>query len=103
MAQFSVHTNPNPKSRAAVPYVVVLQSDLIVTSRTTIIAAVARKPEPAADAKLQLAVSINGEPLVVLFQSLTAIDTSRLGPEVVRLPELRDRMMTAIDLVFLGF
>jgi toxin CcdB len=102
MAQFDVHENPNRASRSIYPYVVVLQSDYTTTRETVIVAPLVRKAEPGSHAKLQSAVIVNGEQLVVLFASLSAVRPYALGKPLTALPELRESIAKVIDLLFLG-
>src|SRR5438874_531903 len=103
MAQFDVYPNPTASARKSVPCVIVLQSDLAPIRGTTIVAPLARKGDPGAKAQLQRAVLVEGEPLVLLFQGISAVRSSELTQRVTSIPEIRDHMMAALDLLFLGF
>jgi hypothetical protein len=103
VAQFEVYANPNLASRGSVPFLISLQSDSIPGGATTIVAPLARKSDPGAASQLQRAVVVNGEPLVLLFQAIAAVRTKDLGRPIAALPEVRDYMMSALDLLFLGF
>ena len=102
MAQFDVHENPSRASRSIAPYVVVLQSNYTQTRETVIVAPLVRKTDPGMHAKLQQAVIVNGEPLVVLFASLSAVRPQVLGEPLAVLPELKDSIAKMIDFLFLG-
>lgn len=103
MAQFEVYPNPNQSARATQPFVVVLQSDVTATRTTLIVAPLARKADPATTSGLQVPVLFAGEPFLVLFQSMAAVRSNTLDRPVGHLPQLRDTMMKAVDLLFLGF
>jgi hypothetical protein len=102
MTQFDVYENPNQASRSLAPFVVVLQSDFTRTQQSVLVAPLVRKTEPGGNATLQRAVVVNGEPLVVLFASLTAIRPQTLGKAVSTVPELKDSIAKVVDLLFLG-
>jgi len=103
MAQFDLYPNPDVKGQKAVPFLIALQSDQAPAKASIVVAPLARKADPGVDAQLQRAVIVNGEPLVILFQSLSAVRTSVLGRPVGAAPEVRSFMMAALDKLFLGF
>lgn len=103
MAQFDVYRNPNPASRKFAPYLVCLQSDFTQTGETVVVAPLVRKADPGLKAQLQYSVQVDEEPYVVLFASLSAIAPHSLGTPVAVLPELKEAMVKAVDLLFIGF
>jgi toxin CcdB len=79
VAQFDVFPNPDSATRKAVPYVVVLQSNQVPVKASTIVAPLARKAISGVAPQLQRAVLVEGEPLVLLFQAISAVRTSALA------------------------
>jgi toxin CcdB len=105
MAQFDVYPNPNPASRARVPYLVALSSDLLGTLETTVVAPLRPQSEPGVLPILRLnpVVDIDGRAYLVLTQELAAIVTRSLKAPVVNLSPRRDDILTALDFLFTGF
>ncbi|MBI1250862.1 MAG: hypothetical protein GC189_05260 [Alphaproteobacteria bacterium] len=103
MAQFDIYANPLPSARGTAPYVIQVQADLLPSIQTVIVAPLVRKPDPGANAVLQHAVTVDGEPFVILLQAMSAVRTRSLSQPIGRAIDLRDRLMSAVDLIFLGF
>lgn len=103
MAQFDVFANPNAASRAAYPYLIILQNDFAQSAESVIVAPLARKASPDERAQVQRPVVVNGEPLVLLFQAMSAMRVRDIGPTVTNLSEVRAHIMAAMDVLFLGF
>lgn len=105
MAQFHVYRNLNPASSAAVPYLLDLQSDLIDSLPTRVVA-----PLVPVDIlrgktlrKLMPTLEIGGEAYVMDTPQLAGAPVRMIGPEVANLSAQRPEIMAALDLLFLGF
>jgi toxin CcdB len=104
MKQFDVMANPFPRSRDRQPFLVALQSDLLVRSLDTVVVA---PLEPAnsgtfAD-RLNPRVEVDGQSFVVMAQELVTVRKSLLGGTRGSIAGARDAIITALDLLFTGF
>jgi toxin CcdB len=101
--QFDVFANPVSAARAALPYVVVLQSDITTTSVEAIVAPLAlRSKFSEAAGRLLPHVSFDGRDFVVIAASLAALPIADLRRKVGNLAEYRAELLGAIDLLFYG-
>jgi toxin CcdB len=105
MAQFTVYRNKNPRSRAAVPFLLNVQSDLLEEMQSRVVipltkaAALTRKPV----AHLMPVVEFEGETYVLMTPHLAAISRDDLGPPAGSLVEQRDTIIAAMDFLLSGF
>jgi toxin CcdB len=104
MKQFDVVANPFPRSRERQPFLVNLQSDLLVRSLDTIVVA---PLEPAASGtfadRLNPRVEVEGQPFVLVAQELVTVRKSVLGNSRASVADERDAIIAALDLLFTGF
>ena len=104
MAQFSVHKNANPKSKALFPYVVDVQTDLLRDLQTRVVvplmkrAAFGKKPIK----ELTPIVEVEGQKLALIVPQLAGISIKDLGPEVATLVENRNEIVAALDFLIKG-
>ncbi len=104
MRQFDVLDNPIPRARRALPFVMILQSDLVETGRDRIVAPLTlQSAMPPLAGRLIPVVTIERDAYAVLVPSLTAMPTADLRRTVANLAEVRDRIIAALDYLFLGF
>jgi toxin CcdB len=104
MRQFDVLDNSVPAARPALPFVMILQSDLADTGRDRVVAPLAPSAAmPPFAGRLLPVVAVRGEAYAVLIPSLTAMPTVDLRQTVVNLADERDRIMAALDYLFIGF
>ena len=70
MAQWDVFANPSPRMRQVLPYVVVLQSDLLSGLGTRLVAPLARQlpTQPGITARLSPALDVCGEGVTLVAQ-----------------------------------
>jgi toxin CcdB len=104
MKQFDVVANPFPRSRERQPFLVALQSDLLVHSLDTVV--VAPLERAASDTfadRLNPRVEVEGEPFVVIAQELVTVRKSVLGDPHGSIASERDALISALDLLFTGF
>ncbi len=98
-----VFPNPIARQRRAAPYVVVLQSAVADTRRDRIVAFLVPRTElPGASARLMPAVTVAGREMLVLMPSLTNVPASELRAAVGNIAPDRDRLVAALDWLFLG-
>lgn len=105
MAQFSVYRNKNPRTKAAFPLLIDVQSDLLEPLNTRVVipmtkaAALARQPV----SHLMPEVSFNGDRYVLMTPQLAGIGRPELGPQAGTLAEERQTILAAIDFLLSGF
>ena len=104
MAQFSVHKNKNPKTRAAIPFLVNVQSDLLRELRTRVVVPLVKQTtvgkKPIKD--LTPVVAIDGQKYMMLTPQLAGIAVSELGSEVGSVASHRDAIVAALDFLVTG-
>ena len=104
MKQFDVLDNPFPRSRERQPFLVALQSDLLMHNLDTVVVA---PLEPAfsgtfAD-RLNPRVEIEGKTFVFIAQELVTVRKSALGNARTSIAGDRDSIIAALDVLFTGF
>lgn len=104
MAQFDVYRNANPASRARVPYLLDVQSDLLEPLATRIVVPLCR-PEllsgkPAE--RLNPAFEVEGRKLLMLTPEIAGVSRKALGERVANLAAERAAIVGALDLAFTG-
>jgi len=104
MKQFDVVANPFPRTRERQPFLVALQSDLLVGNLDTVVVA---PLEPAASDtfadRLNPRVEVEGQPFVVIAQEVVTVRKSVLGNPRGSIASERDAITGALDLLFTGF
>jgi toxin CcdB len=104
MSQFDVVTNPFPRSRDRQPFLVVLQSDLLVRILDTVVVAPLEAAQTGSFAdRLNPRVVVDGKEFVIMTQELVAVRKNVLGPGRGTLTHERDQIIAALDLLFTGF
>jgi toxin CcdB len=104
MAQFTVHRNTNPATRAAVPLLLNVQSDLIEDLGTRVVAPL----YPAATMKgramrtLTPTFEIDGKQYMMMTPQLAGIPGKLLGASVADLSARRAEIISALDLLITG-
>jgi toxin CcdB len=101
--QLEVFPNPLVRARGAYPYLVVLQADIAALGRDRIVAFLAERAAIGpVGGRLMPVVEIGGREFVLLMPSLTNVPVTELRGSVGNLKAFRDRIVDAIDWVFLG-
>jgi toxin CcdB len=104
MGQFSVHRNKNPRSKAAFPFLVDIQSDLLDELQTRVVIPLAKAPvltrKPIST--LSPLLEVEGHQYVLLTPQLSGIAKSDLGPEVTAITNYRDAVIAAVDCLITG-
>jgi toxin CcdB len=104
MKQFDVVANPFPRSRDRQPFLVTLQSDLLVRSLDTVVVAPLEKAIAGSFAdRLNPRIEIDGQPFVLIAQELVTVRKSVLGNARGSIAGERDAVIAALDLLFTGF
>ncbi|HLT02435.1 MAG TPA: CcdB family protein [Geminicoccaceae bacterium] len=103
MRQFDVLDNPIARARRALPFVAILQSDLAETGRDRVVAPLARRGDmPDLAGRLIPIVRVAGEDYALLVPSLTALPAQDLRNVVASLADDRERILAALDYLFIG-
>jgi toxin CcdB len=101
--QFDVFANPVSAARAALPYVVVLQSDITATNAETIVAPLAlRSKFPELAGRLLPRVALDDREFVVVTASLAALPLTDLKRKTGNLAAHRGELLAAVGLLFFG-
>jgi toxin CcdB len=104
MKQFDVIDNPFPRSRERQPFLVALQSDLLVRTLDTVVVA---PLEPASSGtfadRLNPRVDVEGQPFVLIAQELVTVRKSALGNARASIAGERGSIIAALDVLFTGF
>jgi len=104
MAQFDIYRNANPATRARIPYLLDVQTDLLEPLATRIVVPLCR-PEvlggkPAEG--LNPAFEVDGRKVLMLTPELAGVSRKALGERVSNLAHERSSIIAALDLVFTG-
>lgn len=102
--RFDVFRNPNPKSSRTIPYLVLLQSELLDELATQVVAPLARTTALAGRTATRLnpTFDIDGEAVCLLTQQIGAVPTSALSNRVTSLEDRREVIIGALDFLFSG-
>jgi toxin CcdB len=104
MKQFDVVANPFPRSRERQPFLVALQSDLLVRSLDTVVVAPLERAASGTFAdRLNPRIEVEGQPFVLVAQELVTVRKSVLGSARASIAGDREAIIAALDLLFTGF
>ncbi len=104
MAQFDVHRNPNSATAKGIPYLLNVQSDLLVGLATRVVVPLAR-PNVIGNKSahyLNPLFEIEGKTLVMLTPEMAGIPVKHLGAVVGNLMDRRADIVRALDIVLSG-
>ncbi len=104
MAQFDVFRNPNPATRARIPYLLDVQSDLLDPLATRVVVPLC-KPEvlsgrPAE--RLNPGFEVEGRKVLMLTPELAGVARQILGERIGNLAADRQAIIGALDLAVTG-
>ena len=104
MAQFDVYRNANPATRARIPYLLDVQSDLLDSLSTRIVVPLC-KPDvisgkPAE--RLNPVFEVDGRKMIMLTPELAGVTRKALGERVANLAAERLSIIAALDLAITG-
>lgn len=104
MTQFAVYENTNPATKAAVPLLLNVQSDLLAELGTRVV--VPLYTASAMQGKMLRTLTprfeIEGEPYVMMTPQMAGIAKKQLGANVADLAAQRDEIIAALDLLITG-
>jgi toxin CcdB len=104
MRQFDVLDNPIPRARRALPFVAILQSDLAETGRERVVAPLAPSAAiPQIAGRLIPIVQVENQKYALLVPSVTVLPVTDLRHVVASLADERERILAALDYLFIGF
>ena len=100
--QFDVYENPTPNK--AVPYLLDVQNDLVEVKSTRVVAPlVPLKLFPKPATVLNPVFRIGEESYVMLTQDLASVGRENLGRKIATLGHERQKIISALDFLFVGF
>ena len=103
MKQFDVYTNTNPNSSQYIPYLLDVQSDLLDMLRTRVVVPL----ELCSGAKpaeiLNPVFSIEDTMVMMPTPELAGVHIQHLGETVDSLARERNKIIAALDMLFLGY
>ncbi len=102
MRQYDICKNTNVASRKLVPFVVVLQADLLQDFHTTIVAPLMLETPATKISKLNPIVKIAGKSYRVSMAELSSVLRKHLGEVVANVENQHYEFVAAIDLIFTG-
>lgn len=105
MAQFSVHENPNPRTKGDVPCLLDVQSDVLSVLATRIVVPLYRPEVVHSKAMTRLTppVKVGSKSLIAMVPEMAGIHQRDLGAVVGDLSSQRNEFLQAIDLLLTGF
>jgi toxin CcdB len=104
MRQFDVFDNPIPRARRTLPLVAILQSDLAETGRERVVAPLAPSAAmPRLAGRLIPIVRVDDQDYALLVPSMAALPVADLRRVVSNLVDHRERILAALDYLFIGF
>jgi toxin CcdB len=102
MRQYDICRNGNAASRKLVPFVVILQADLLSDFQTVIVAPLMAETLSTKINKLNPTVKVDGKTYRVSIAELAGVLRKQLGEVVANVEEQHLEFVAAIDLVFTG-
>lgn len=104
MPQFSVYKNKNAATKARVPYLLDVQSNLLSELETRVVVPLYAAAAIKASAMTVLTprFEVEGKELVAMTPQLAGISRKELGAEVGQLAGQRDPIIRALDLLITG-
>ncbi len=102
MAQFDVYRNNNAATQEQIPYLLDVQTDLIDIVHTRVVVPLEVCGSFATAARLNPVFDIEGVKVAMSTPELAGVHQRSLGEFVCSLPEERQAIMGALDLLFSG-
>lgn len=100
--QFHLYRNKGP-SKERTPFLLDLQHDFLSDLSTRIVAPVRRRTGNPLLERLHIAVEIDGNDYVIYLTESAAVFQRYIGDIHTSLEELRDEIISGVDLIFTGF
>ncbi|MEH0195892.1 CcdB family protein [Caulobacter sp. CCNWLY153] len=101
--QFDVFPNPSSRTRAAAPYVVVLQSHHAGDLPTVVVAPLYLPHAALPLSELSAAVEVQGQALLAFVPELVGAPVTLLRQRITSLAAHEDAIRRALDRLFTGF
>ncbi len=101
MRQYDVFRNPTPRSRKAMPFLIVLQHDVVADTDSVIVAALTpalKRPS----SRLYPDLEIDGRAYTLLTPDLASLPRAALKDHVTNLRREWHRIVGALDILFTG-
>jgi toxin CcdB len=102
MRQFDVYRNPARSTQKAMPYLVVLQSDVVSETAMVIVAALVPALKTSKPSRLYPTFDVAGRRHMLLTPDLASIPRTALTAPITSLREKRDKIIAALDILFVG-
>lgn len=102
MVQFTVYRNER-RSRTDVPFLLDVQSDLVVTGSRLVVPLIRADRHGPAYSRLSLAFTIEETDVIAAVPDLAAIDARLLRTAVADLSAHRDALLGALDFLVTGY
>ena len=102
MRQYDVCRNANAVSRKRVPFVIVLQSDLMQDFKTVVVAPLVTETVATKITKLNPVVIVQGRTYRVSMVEMAGVLRGQLGEVVINVHNQHDEFIAATDLLFTG-
>jgi len=105
MGQFTVHKNPNARTRTAIPFLLDMQCDLfsVLATRVVVPLYALEALGSATMARLTPVLRFQDRNLVAMVPELAGVARRNLGPAVGDLTSARAELIQAMDLLLTGF
>ena len=105
MGQFTVHKNPNARTRTDIPFLLDMQCDLFSVLATRVVVPLYRLEALGSTpmAKLTPVLRFQDRNLVAMVPELAGVARRNLGPAVGDLASARAELIQAMDLLLTGF
>ncbi|MDO9127219.1 MAG: CcdB family protein [Parvibaculum sp.] len=104
MALFDIHANPDTRTKAAIPYVIEVQANLLSDLGTRVVAPlVPARTFRGVVPRLNPTIPVGGEPHVLLIQQLAAVPKLALNARPLENAEdKRYEIIAAVDFLVTG-
>lgn len=104
MAQFDVYRNANPASRARIPYLLDVQSDLLDSLTTRVVVPLCKPGilKGRLAERLNPVFAVEGKEVAMLTPELAGVPAKALGEAVGNLAGQRGAIVAALDLLIAG-
>ena len=104
MAQFDVYRNANSATRARIPYLLDVQSDLLDSLATRVVVPLCKPGilKGRLAERLNPVFEVEGRKMAMLAPELAGVSTKILGERIGNLSDERHSIIGALDLLFTG-
>ena len=105
MAALTIHANPDPKSRKAIPFLLDIQNDLLSSMETRVVVPLYLKGAVALHpiSRLTPVVTFQNKTYIAMVPELAGVARRSLGTPAGDLFSKRAEIIAALDLLFTGF